>query len=124
MLEFLIAVAIGFFLLGLLGGRFRWLGITLAVLFLLLSGGLLLGFLLLFSPETLFLPPRSNVSDGQATGGWVLMLFVVAPAVILTLVYLLGMGLGLFVWRGRHRRAVTPGDDAPPPSDTPPGSPR
>ncbi len=120
MLEFLIAVAVGSFLLGLLGGRFRWLGVTLAVLFLLVSGGLLLGFLLLFSPETLLLPSRTEVSDGQATGGWVPMLFVVAPVMILTLVYLLGMGLGLFVWRGRHRRAGTPGDDAPPP----PGPPR
>ena len=94
-----IALAAAFVALGLLGGRFRRLGIALAGLLVLGSGGMLLTGLWLFAPETLGLPPDPQQPTGEASGGWVLMVFVVYPAIALTLCYLLGLIAGLMIWR-------------------------
>lgn len=101
MFELFLALAAAFVALGLVGGRFRRLGIALGVLLGLTSGGMLLLGLWLFAPETLRLPPDLRQSPGEASGGWVLMLFVVYPAIALTLCYLAGLAAGLVIWRRR-----------------------
>ena len=101
MFELFIALAAAFVALGLLGGRFRRVGIALGALLVLGSGGMLLTGLWLFAPETLGLPPDPRHTPGEASGGWVLMVFVVYPAIALTLCYLLGLIAGLLIWRRR-----------------------